>query len=212
MMFHHAAATSKHRHDCAVCWGRQEPLAEPGTEEESSMMELARPDSSWEDIMDLYYNVYQLRRLSGRMICDEEMEAHIHQQILDSVRECLWHKWLFTQLGEELKWTPAGIPRPNLQAHFQARNCATYNRLMGVRQHFCEEALAVARDAHQRALAAAALLEDKIERMSHSLSHSCQCSGSCRSLGSCQQRRSQTPDHQNKVPQVASCHGDPARR
>ena len=34
IMFHHATATSKHEHDYAVCWGRQETSAEPGTEEE----------------------------------------------------------------------------------------------------------------------------------------------------------------------------------
>ena len=63
------------------------------------MMELARLDSSWEDIADLYCNVYQLRRLLWRMLCNEEMEACIHQEILDSVKESLWHKWLSTQVG-----------------------------------------------------------------------------------------------------------------
>ena len=58
MMFHHAAATGKHEHDCAVCWGRLEPLVEPGMEGESNVMELTRPDSSWEDIADLYCDVY----------------------------------------------------------------------------------------------------------------------------------------------------------
>ena len=35
----------------------------------------------------------------------------------------------------------------------------------------CEEALAVARDAYWQALMAAVLLEDKVERLSYSLSH-----------------------------------------
>ena len=35
---------------------------------------------------------------------------------------------------------------------------------------FCEEALAVVRDAHWQALAATVLLEDRIERISHSVS------------------------------------------
>ena len=39
--------------------------------------------------MDLYHDVYQLQRLLGKMFCDEEMKACIHQEILDSVKECL---------------------------------------------------------------------------------------------------------------------------
>ena len=195
MMFHHAAVTGKHDH--VVCWGRQEPLAEPGMAEEMTVMELARPDSPWEDIADLYCDVYQLRKLPGRMLCDEEMEAHIHQEILDSVKECLWCKQLSTQPAEELRQSPASIPRINPQAYFQARNCTTYNRFMDVRWDSCEEVLAIARDAHQRTLVAMALLEDKIERISCSLSHSHWYSGSHRCLGSCQWRRSQTADHQS---------------
>ena len=74
-------------------------------------MELIQPDSSEEDFAELYCNVYQLWRLLGKMLCDEEMEAHIHQDILDSVKECLWHSWLSALLGEEARWSPAGIPR-----------------------------------------------------------------------------------------------------
>ena len=66
-------------------------------------MELTRPDSSWEDIADQYCNVYQLRMLPGRILCDEEMEAHICQEILHLVKECLWCKWLSAQPGEELR-------------------------------------------------------------------------------------------------------------
>ena len=148
MIFHHAAATSKHGHKHAVCWGRQEPSAESGMEGESAMIQLTRPDSSWEDIADLYCDVYQLRRLPGRMLCDKETEACICQEILDSVKEHLWHKWLSTLLGEELRWTPASIHRLNPQANFQARNHAIFDRFMNARQDSCDEALAVAGDAH----------------------------------------------------------------
>ena len=74
----------------------------------------------------------------------------------------------------------------------------------------CEEALAIVRDAHQQALAVAVLLEDKIERLNHSLSCGHQCSGSHRHLSSHWQR-SQTVSHQTKVPQVVSCQGEPTR-
>ena len=75
----------------------------------------------------------------------------------------------------------------------------------------CEEALAVVRDAHWQALAAGALLEDKIGRLSHSLSCGCWCSGSCRHLGNHWQR-SQNASCQIRVPQVASPQGEPTRR
>ena len=75
----------------------------------------------------------------------------------------------------------------------------------------CEEALAVARDAHWQALVAAALLEDKVERLSCSLSCSHQCSGSHRCSGSCRQRP-QAGSHQNKAPQVDACKEESSRR
>ena len=57
-------------------------------------MGLTRPDSSWEDIADLYHDVSQLQMLPGKMFYNEEMEAYICQEILDSVKECLQCKWL----------------------------------------------------------------------------------------------------------------------
>ena len=66
-------------------------------------------------------------------------------------------------------------------------------------QGSCEGDLAVVRDTHWQALVAAVLLEDKKERLNHSLSHGHQCSGSHRCLGSHWQR-SQTLSHQTRVP------------
>ena len=90
--------------------------------------------------------------------------------------------------------SPHDVPRLDPQAKFQARNHTTYDRFRDMNQNSHEEALAVARDAHQWASVAAGLLEDKIERMSCSLSHSCQCSRSWRCSCSCQ-RRFQTANH-----------------
>ena len=212
MMFHHANFTSKSEHNCAICWGRWEPSVEWNVEREPTMMELFQPDSSQEDIADLYCNFYQLWRLPGKIHCDEEMEAHICQEIPDSVKERLWHKWFSVLLGPELRQNPANVPWLDPQAEFNARNYTTYDRFMVVRWDSCKEALVMARHTHQQPLAASALLEDKTERMSHSLSHSCRCCRSCRCLGSCQCRRSQTVDNQTKVHQVMSHHGDPAKR
>ena len=121
-------------------------------------------------------------------------------------------KWLSALSGKEPRWSPAGVPRLNPQAEFNARNHNTYDRFMDIKWDSCEEVLAIARDAHHWVLGATALLEDKIERMSCSLSQSHQCSGSHRCSGSHQQRRSQTADHWTKVSQATSHHGDTAKR
>ena len=60
-------------------------------------------------------------------------------------------------------------------------------------------------------------MEDKIERLSCSLSHGCWCSGSCWSSGSCRhldshQRRPQNASCQAKIPEVESHQGEPTRR
>ena len=81
--------------------------------------------------MDLYHNVYQLWRLPGKIYCDEEMEACIHQEVMDSIKEFLWHKWLSALPGAELRWSPANVSRLDPKAEFNTRNHATYDRFMG---------------------------------------------------------------------------------
>ena len=47
---------------------------------------------------------------------------------------------------------------------------ATYDHYKDLKEESCKETLAIMLDAHQWALAAVALLDEKIERLSHSLS------------------------------------------
>ena len=74
--------------------------------------------------------------------------------------------------GAKQRWSLVGTPSPSPQARFIATNCANYERFMAGKEDSCKEALAMVGAAHQWALAAVALLEDTIERLSHSLSHS----------------------------------------
>ena len=55
-------------------------------------MELICPDFTQEEITELYWDIYQLQRLPRRSCCKEGMEEHIHQEVLDSMKACLWHK------------------------------------------------------------------------------------------------------------------------
>ena len=51
------------------------------------------------------------------------------------------------------------------------RTHATYDHFKNMQQDSCEEALAMARDAHWWTLVAATLLEENIKQLSHSVTH-----------------------------------------
>ena len=52
-------------------------------------------------------------------------QERIHQEIMDSIKECIWCRWVSAQLEEEPKWSPTGTSKMDAQAKFQARTCAT---------------------------------------------------------------------------------------
>ena len=113
---------SAEENDCAICHSRWEPSAEQDLEAEPSTIELIYPDSTREEIAEIYHNMYQLQRSPGKMPCDEETEWH------------LWHKWVPTQPGEEPGQSPVSIPRANPQANCSTRNHATYDSLKDMMQ------------------------------------------------------------------------------
>ena len=80
---------------------------------EPSAVELVCPESTREEITEIYHDVYQLQRSLGKSPYDEEMEEeHHHQDILYSIKECLKHKWR----REGLSWLPNGAPSHDPQA------------------------------------------------------------------------------------------------
>ena len=88
-MFLHVEAMGQREYNCAICLGRWEPSVEQDMKAEPSAIELVSPDSTREEIAEIYHDVYQLQRSLGMMSCDEEMEACLCQEILDSIKECL---------------------------------------------------------------------------------------------------------------------------
>ena len=64
-------------------------------------MELIFPESTREEIAEIYWDVYLLQRSHGELPCDEKTEEFLHQEILDSIKEHLWCKWDPALLGEE---------------------------------------------------------------------------------------------------------------
>ena len=65
---------------------------------------------------------------------------------------------------------PANVPQPDAQSEFVAANCHTYEGFTALKEDSHEGMLAIVRDAHCQALTAVAILEDKIEQFSHSVS------------------------------------------
>ena len=109
------------------------------------------------------------------MPCFEEMVEEICKEILEMLKEHLWHRQGPTQLEEELRQRSMDTrtSRTPAQAEFHDHTQATYDHFAHFRdrhQESQEEAIRVARDAHHWALVAAALLEGHIERLSHSIS------------------------------------------
>ena len=77
-----------------------------------------------------------------------ETEDNICQEILDSVKECLEHRWDHAQPEERPRQNPTSTSKPDPWAKFQERMHTTYDHLKDVRERSCEEALAIAQDAH----------------------------------------------------------------
>ena len=208
-MFSHAATTGWSLYDHAIHWGWREPLQEQDLGAEPTAMELVHPDSTWKDIGDLYWDVHKLQRLPRRGQPEEATKECLHQDILDSLKECLQLKWLSAQPEEWCWQMPANVTQPDAQSECVAANCHTYEGFTALKEDSCGGMFAIAKDTNCQALVAMSMLEDKIEWLSYSISH--QCSGSCQSSGSCWYRWSRSAGCQGD-PQATSHHGEPEDR
>ena len=172
-MFQHTVATSQSAHVHAIHWGQREPLPEWDISEEPTTMELVNPNSQHQEIKTLYYDVYLLCRLPSWSRCKEYMAEQLHKEILDSIKKHLRLQQPPKQQARQQTQWPANNPRPDPPMAFATANQKVY-----------EEMMAIARDAQQWALAEAAILEVRMERMGCSTDCQCstnhQCSASCR--------------------------------
>ena len=103
-MFLHAAANGRKEHDHAIHWSWWQPSPERDLEAE-------------------------LWRSSGKSPCDAKMEQRVWQDILDFIKEHLWHRWEHAQPEERLRQSPTGTSRPDPWVKAQDRVCAMYNHL-----------------------------------------------------------------------------------
>ena len=172
------------------------------------------PKSTWEEIWVVYNEVYQLKRAPSMNLCNVDMMENIHQEILNSIKECLWHRWECAQPEEDPGQRSASASRLDHQYEFQQRVHATCNHFRDLKEGSCEQTLAVAWDTHSWVLVAVVLLEDKIEKLSHSISHGHWRLRSHRQLRSQRQscshwqRRSRAADQSSRGSPAPSCHGE----
>ena len=154
--------------------GCQEPLPERDLWAEVPTMELLTHETTWEEIMGIYHQVYQLRRKPREVPCSQDTAEETHMEILEMLKEHLWCMWGSTQ-PEEPRQRPTGArsTRTPAQAAFHAQLQVTYDHFghfLDRLQESWEESLRVTRDAHCWVLAMAAMLEGHIEQLSCSIS------------------------------------------
>ena len=102
-MFAHMKAIELKVYHCGNHRSHWQPLLERDLWAKVSAMEMLTPETTQDEVMALYQEVYQLKRNPGEVPCLEDTAKEIQIEISDMLRECLWCKWGPAQL-EELRW------------------------------------------------------------------------------------------------------------
>ena len=166
--------------DWAIHCGWREQSSPWSLHRKATAMESINPNLTCEEIQGLYQEVYQLQRLPGGSHCEGTMEEWLWEEILASITECLWLGMPLENEGEHPSSTP---PQRDSQTEYHNSIHRTHKSLAARKWGQDDEMLAFSRDAHCKALAAATLLEERIERLGHSTSR--QPSWSCWHFKSC---------------------------
>ena len=99
-MFAHTETAGWKEYDCTIQQGHWQPSLEWDASVEAPAIELVGYKTTQAEIRALYNEVYQLKRTPRTVPCDLEAEEEIHQEILKSLKEHLWHRWGPAQLEE----------------------------------------------------------------------------------------------------------------
>ena len=204
-MFTHMEATRQKEDDHAICQGHWQPLPEQDLSAESTPLSswASRPPrkkykgctmkyTNWKKYLKQNHAIWRWQRISAKK-----------SSTLLEVGPC--------PAMEEPGQRSTSASRPDPSPSSSKRAHVTYDHFRDLKEESCEEALAVAWDAHRQALAAMAFLKDKIERLSHSISHGHQWMASCRLSGSCRWShshwwRSRAVDWHSRESPVSSHH------
>ena len=118
-------------------------------------VQLVGLETTKEELLDLYLEVYKLHRLPGSPLG----EPAILKEVLSSLQE--------HQRCEEEE-APAAMAWPHAEGSHSSRSHAFHR---GGKDDSIERSLATVCEAHQKALAAVATLEGEIERLSYTQAH-----------------------------------------
>ena len=123
-MFAHAEAARQKEYDHRICWGCQQPLLERDLQVELSTMELITQETTQEEIMALYHQVYQLKRNPREVPCSEDTKEEICLEILETLKEHLQCRQGSAQLERESRQRTSRMPA---QAEFHTQVQAAYD-------------------------------------------------------------------------------------
>ena len=149
-MFQHTTDQGQKEVEQTVQWGCQQELPKLDPEADISTVQLIGPQTSKEEIQSLYYEVYKLWRLLGSSPGELELMA----EVVSSFEDCQGWKW-----GE----APEMTAKPRSADIWPPRSRMPGR---GKKEASVERSLAKVREAHQKALAMAASLEEEIEWLS----------------------------------------------
>ena len=158
-----------------ICGGCQHGLPWLDPQADISAVQAVGPQTSREEIRDLYYQVYKLQRLPWSPPCGPEWTEELFRDMVSSLKDHLRQKG-----GQPSRGLGESEP-----ADAWPLRSKTPSRRM--RDTSANRDLAKVREAHQRALAAAATLEERIERLSHSMTRGWQ--DACAHSQSCNHQR-----------------------
>ena len=155
-MFQHALEQGWKEAECMVCQGHQHGLLKLDSKVDVSAVQLVGPQTSREEFKYLYYEVYKLWRLLGSPPREPELVA----EVLSPLEDCQGQK------GGKMPWTTGETNPTDVWPH-RSRTPKREKKDTSV-----ERSLAEVREAHQKALAMVATLEEEIEQLSCSLTRS----------------------------------------
>ena len=135
---------------CCHCWGGH-PRLDPKAD--VSAIQLVGFQTSREEIRELFHQVFMLKRLPRPLPCGPKWAQDIPRDILSSLKDCLWQR-----RGDSLEGSIGLEPSSACLSHSQNRT--SWRERQGM---FGKHELAEAKEAHQWALAAASILEERIE-------------------------------------------------
>ena len=172
LSFVQAAESRQKEAERLICHGHRQGLPRLDSEVDVSAIQLVGHQMSREEIGDLYHQVYVLKRLPGPPPLGPKQAEEVMNDILSSLKDCLRQRRR-EQLGG------SGEPEPTSTCPSCHGGRASQRERWDTSG---EQELAKAREAHQQALVATAILEQWIERLSQSTTRVgldvCHCSQS----------------------------------